>query len=138
MIGFKLFNIIRNGTFIGYKAPFDKNNPVMVYEDKNGHYFINDQMNELKDELKTKAGVWRVKSRKDTDAEYIDLDDKSTKITTNKKYQFMNYEFTPKYFKDRYHAILNPMTGDGFSIVVYSKSLGGLKNNIRINIKSNQ
>jgi hypothetical protein len=137
MINFKSFNIIRNSKFIGYKAPFDKNNPVMVYEKNGNHYFIDGMVNELKDEFKTQSGVWRVKSRKSSNAEYIDLDDKETKLSTNKKYQFMDYEFRPKYYKDQYYSILNPIDSEDFSLVVYSKSLDDLKSNIRINIKSN-
>lgn len=138
MRNFKSFNIIRNGKFIGYKAPIDRKNPVMVYEKNDNHYFIDGFIKELKDELKTKSGIWRVKSLKDSKGEYIDLDEKSTKIKVGKKYQFMGYEFTPKYLKNQYYSILNPIgDNDDFSIVIYSKSLDDLKNDIRINIKSN-
>jgi hypothetical protein len=134
---FKSFNILKEGNFIGYKTPFDKNKPVMIYE-MNGDHFEFEKINELKDEFKTKSGIWRIKKRNDNDNKYIDLDDENTKLKIGEKYQFMGFGFEPKYYNNQYYSILNSTDENDFSLVVYSDDIQGLKNNIRINIKDNQ
>lgn len=139
MIKFESFKILKEGKFIGYKVPYDKGNPVMIYEMDNKHFEINyNSINELKDEFKTKSGVWRLKSKKDSGYKYIDLNDKDTKLKVGEKYQFMGYEFVPKYYNNQYYSIINSINEDDFSLVVYSDDIDSLKTNIRINIKDNQ
>ena len=74
-------NILTNGKLIGYKIPHDEYNPILVYELNNKHFFLeNYSINEL---IYTK-GKWY---DKDTDYEYLNLNDENVKAKIDGKYR---------------------------------------------------
>jgi len=137
---------ISQGILIGYKTPFDKNNPVMVIENNNTHFFFEESrlLNEFNSEYKTPQGVWRVKSKKDS-GEYMDLDNMEGDLKVGKKYQFMGISFSPQYTrvegKNIYFTTIQPIDNlkggkDEFpSWVLYSDSLEELERDVRVNSK---
>lgn len=134
---------ISQGILLGYKTPFDKNNPVIVIENNNAHLFFEESrlLNEFNSEYKTPQGVWRLKSLKG-DEDYIDMND-DVELKIGKKYQFLGISFTPQYIQSggTFFTTIQPIDNnqggkDKYpSWVLYADTLDELEKDIRVNVK---
>ncbi|CAG7579862.1 MAG: hypothetical protein SLAVMIC_00131 [uncultured marine phage] len=132
---------ISESSFLGYL-----NGTKTVVLERNGKhlFFEEDKLNEYNKEIKTDAGVWRVKSLKNK-GEYIDLNDENVDIKTDIKYQFLGLTFTPKFIgagsKGQYFTTIQPIGNnekgsDKYpSWVLYANSLEELEKDIRVSAK---
>ena len=85
---------ISESTFLGYK-----NGSKTIVLDHNGDhlFFDEEKLMEYNKEIKTSAGVWRVKPKENDSGEYVDLNDEDVEIKVGKKYQFLGVSFVPQF-----------------------------------------
>jgi len=136
--------VINEGNFLGYKTPFDENNPIIVIEKNGDHlYFESNLIKEYNNdfEFKTDNGVWRLKSDK---LKSINIEDiNSIDIKVDIDYRYLGLTFTPKYNinKDIYYTTIQPINNyiNGNqtypSWVIYANNLNGLKDKIVVKIE---